>query len=425
LRLDATVGAVTPAAATCPFDGVEPRHRLSLADRIDQKVFDAIYSRSLVYNTCWEDPAVDRRALDITPADTVLVITSAGCNALDYALTSPARVHAVDANPRQSALLELKLAGIRRLAFDDFFVLFGEGGHPRFPDMYRDVLRADLSPFAQVYWDRRTHWLTRTSADRSFYYYGLSGTMARIFRQLLVLRPRMRAGVEALLDARSVDRQREVYTSTLAPAMWTPYLSWMLSRQLTMSMLGVPHPQRKEVERQHAGGIGGFVREAIEYVVQQLPIWTNYFWTLYLQGRYTRENCPEYLRPANFAALKAGGIDRIRIHTCTVTEFLQHSGERISKYVLLDHMDWMSSYHPQALVDEWNAILRSAVPGARAILRSAHEDPAYLHTVRVGEGHARRRLDEVVQFHPRLARELTRDDRVHTYAGFHIADLAV
>ena len=33
----------------------------TLADRFDQKVFDAIYSRALVYNTCWEDPAVARR----------------------------------------------------------------------------------------------------------------------------------------------------------------------------------------------------------------------------------------------------------------------------------------------------------------------------------------------------------------------------
>jgi S-adenosylmethionine-diacylglycerol 3-amino-3-carboxypropyl transferase len=90
-------------------------------------VFDAIYSRSLIYNACWEDPAVDRQALGIAPGDRMLVITSAGCNVLDYALAGPAAIHAVDANPRQNALLELKLAGIRRLAFDDFFLLFGAG----------------------------------------------------------------------------------------------------------------------------------------------------------------------------------------------------------------------------------------------------------------------------------------------------------
>jgi len=79
----------------------------SLSDRFDQKIFDAIYSRSLVYNTCWEDPAVDRQALELGPSDTVMVITSAGCNALDYALDEPRAIHAVDANPRQNALAQL------------------------------------------------------------------------------------------------------------------------------------------------------------------------------------------------------------------------------------------------------------------------------------------------------------------------------
>lgn len=397
--------------------------RLSLSDRVDQKLFDVIYSRSLVYNTSWEDPAVDRRALDLGPDDTVLVITSAGCNALDYALTGPKRVHAVDANPRQNALLELKLAGIRRLEFDDFFALFGEGGHPRFREMYHDALRGDLTPFAQQFWDARVHWFSHADRRGSFYYFGLSGIVARSFRHFLAVKPKLRRGLDELLEARTLDRQREVYDTMVADALWTPTVSWVLSRQLTMSMLGVPHPQRKEVERQHSGGVGGFVRDAVEYVICQLPIWTNYFWTLYMRGRYTRDNCPEYLHRPKFEALKAGGVDRIQLHTCTVTDFLHRTQERISKYVLLDHMDWMSSYHPRALVEEWNAILDRAMPGARIILRSAHADPGYLHTTTVGDGSRRRLLTDAVRFHPDLARELSMADRVHTYAGFHIADV--
>ncbi|MCX7179133.1 MAG: DUF3419 family protein, partial [Proteobacteria bacterium] len=50
----------------------------TLVDRMDHAVFNAVYSRSLVYNTCWEDPAVDRQALQLQPDDHVMVITSAG-----------------------------------------------------------------------------------------------------------------------------------------------------------------------------------------------------------------------------------------------------------------------------------------------------------------------------------------------------------
>ncbi|TLY50952.1 MAG: DUF3419 family protein, partial [Gammaproteobacteria bacterium] len=55
----------------------------SLTDKLDQFVFNAIYSRNLVYNACWEDPAIDRKALALGPSDTLLVISSAGCNVLD------------------------------------------------------------------------------------------------------------------------------------------------------------------------------------------------------------------------------------------------------------------------------------------------------------------------------------------------------
>lgn len=177
------------------------RDEFTLLARLDQKVFDAIYGRSLVYNTCWEDPAVDRQALAIAPDDVMVVITSAGCNVLDYALCGPARIHAVDANPRQTALLELKLAGIRHLAHRDFFAIFGDGRHPRFEEIYHDTLRADLSPFAQHWWDRRTHWFMH-SGDGSFYFHGLSGLVARGFRAYLAMRPDARRAVER--DRKSV-----------------------------------------------------------------------------------------------------------------------------------------------------------------------------------------------------------------------------
>ena len=397
--------------------------RLSISDRFDQRLFDAIYSRSLVYNACWEDPAVDRQALRFQADDRVLVITSAGCNALDYALAGPARIHAVDANPRQTALIELKIAGIRRLDFDDFFALFGGGRHPGFADLYRSRLRLELSPFAQRYWDRHGDWFAAGGRHGGLYYRGLSGRVARGFGAYVAQRPRLRDGIEALLECRDLDRQREVYEASVAPELWTRPVDWALSRQLTMSLLGVPHPQRKEVQRQHAGGVAGFVREAIGFVASRLPFWTNYFWALYLRGHYTAANCPEYLRPANFALLKAGLVDRISLHTTTVTRFLQTTDERISKFVLLDHMDWMSSYRPQALAEEWDAILARATGGARAIFRSAHADPAYLQAIRVRAGGASTPLVERLRFHPDLADRLQRQDRVHTYAGFHIADL--
>lgn len=392
---------------------------LTLRDRIDHTVFNAIYSRSLVYNTCWEDPAVDRIALGLEPDDTLLVITSAGCNVLDYALAGPRRIHAVDANPRQTALLELKLAGIRHLDFEDFFALFGDGIHPRLADLYQRSLCADLSPFARRFWDERLHWFAPKGGG--FYFQGLAGKVARAFHAYLKVRPSLAEGVSALFRARSLEEQRTIYDQCIGPRFWSPGVNWTLSRQLTMSMLGVPHAQRKQVQAQHQSGVAGFIREALEYVFRELPVWTNYFYGVYVNGRYSASCCPEYLKSENFHALKGGLADRVVPRTCTVTQFLQGTEERVSKFVLLDHMDWMSTYHPEALEEEWSAILERASHGARVIFRSAHVAPAYLDLIAVG---ARRQpLRERLQFHETLARDLQRHDRVHTYAGFHVADL--
>ena len=399
--------------------GAPTPRRLSLSDRFDQTVFNAVYSRALVYNTCWEDPAVDRRALQLGPDDEMLVITSAGCNVLDYALQGPRAIHAVDANPRQTALLELKLAGLRRLEHGDFFDLFGRGRHPHFAALYRDVLREDLSPFARRFWDERGDWFS--PQGRGLYFHGLSGWVARAFHEYLKLRPGLRAALEQLFTTTTLAAQRELYAARIAPLLWSRPMNWALSRQVTLSLLGVPHPQRREVVAQHPGGVAAFIREALTYIACELPVSSNYFYSLYVHGEYAPDRCPEYLTHTGFQALRAGLVDRIHPHTTTVTEFLRCHPAPVSRFVLLDHMDWMSSYHPAALQEEWDLILQRAPAGARIIFRSAHAEPAYLAQIHAGP--ARVALRAWLRFHDEWAQALSRADRVHTYAGFHIADV--
>ena len=52
------------------------------------------------------------QVLKICQDDTVLTLTSGGCNALNLLLHGAGRVVAVDCNPAQSALLELKTVAI-------------------------------------------------------------------------------------------------------------------------------------------------------------------------------------------------------------------------------------------------------------------------------------------------------------------------
>jgi S-adenosylmethionine-diacylglycerol 3-amino-3-carboxypropyl transferase len=374
-------------------------------------------ARSLIYNTCWEDPAVDRVALEFAPDDDVLVITSAGCNAIDYALAGPRRVYAVDVNPAQNALLELKLAGVRALPYEDFFQVFGTGHHRDFDALYARVLREQLSGPARAFWDVRRGWFSDRARARSFYFRGLSGTFARGFRAYCSLRPQLKEALGALLAAPDLKTQQALYDREVAPRLWHPGIDWTLSQPLALTLLGVPGSQHDELKRLHPRGVAGFVRDAIDYVCRQLPLATNYFWQLYVRGHYTPECCPEYLKRENFLRLADGIADRIEIHTSTVAGFLQgHPGD-ISKFVLLDHMDWMDEAD---LAVEWAAIMARARPGARVIFRSAHVEPWYFERLRVPYRGERTALQELLHFLPDLARRLSAMDRVHTYGGFHI-----
>ena len=392
-------------------------------DWFSARVFNMVHRNNLVYNTCWEDPRLDRVALEFGPSDNVLVITSAGCNALDYALTSPNHVYAVDMNLRQNALLDLKLAGIRSLEWGDFFDLFGRGHVAESKQLYTKALRDQLPEASQRYWDRHFNRFFG-SRRQPFYFRGTSGAFAKMINVYINKVIRVRPYIDAILEADSVAQQREIYESHLRKRFWSRPLCFAMNRDTTLSLVGVPKAQRKQVEKDYEGGVVKFVQDCVESVFACLPLSDNYFWRVYLTGQYTTTCCPEYLKEENFEKLKGGLVDRVSTHTNSVQGFLdQHEGQ-ISRFVLLDHMDWLSDKYFPLLEAEWQAIVRRAAPGARVIWRSGGLKTDFVDHVQVSVDGKLRQLPELLTYHRDLAAELHEQDRVHTYGSFYIADLA-
>ena len=156
----------------------------------------------------------------------------------------------------------------------------------------------------------------------------------------------------------------------------------------------------------------------------KLPIQDNYFWRVYLNGCYTRECCPEYLKPDNFATLKGGLIDRLLVKTDSVQGFLEKHDQPISRFVLLDHMDWLSDKFFPLLESEWQAIVDRAAPKARVLWRSGGLKTEFINDVSVRQDGQLVPINDLLTYHPELAEELHVKDRVHTYASFYIADLS-
>jgi S-adenosylmethionine-diacylglycerol 3-amino-3-carboxypropyl transferase len=396
---------------------------MSFQVRLSEWFFRQVHGRMLVFNDCREDPRIDRVALQIGPEDRILVITSAGCNALDYLLLSPEHVYAVDVNPRQNWLLALKLAGIRKLDYDTFFQFFGNGWLPDAKEHYRHSLRQELPTETRQYWDRHIRRFVGNDRRDSFYLTGPCGRFARLINFYIDRVVRLRQEVDLLFAADTVEEQREIYNGRVRDVFWGTAIRWLVNRDTTLALLGVPPAQRKQVEHGYSGGVARFVQDALETVFTQIPLRDNYFWRIYLYGEYEEGCCPEYLTREGFARLKAGLVDRVSTHCMAVDEFLARHNGSISRFVFLDHMDWLCSQDNPVLAREWQGIVDRASSNARGIWRSGGLRTEFVNRVNVDCGGKVRRVNDILQYHAALARELHAQDRVHTYGSFYIADI--
>jgi len=254
------------------------------------------------------------------------MITSAGCNALDYLLDGPAEIHAVDVNPRQNALLELKIALIEHGDHAELFRLFGEGVRPDFRNLL-EQLAPRLQPYSRNFWETKHNYFESTRVNPSFYYRGAAGRVAWVVLQGLgKTNPKMKDLTERLIDAKSLEEQCAFYDRLEGP-FWNAFNSWLLNQPFTMALLGVPRPQIRIIEENFSGGIHGYIRTKLEYVMTKLPMRDNYFWRVYVTGIYTAECCPNYLLADNFPALRER-TKRVSTHSTTVANFLrQNPGE--------------------------------------------------------------------------------------------------
>jgi S-adenosylmethionine-diacylglycerol 3-amino-3-carboxypropyl transferase len=374
-------------------------------------VFHHVHGGQLVYNACWEDPRIDRQLLELKSDSRVVMITSAGCNALDYLLDGPAEIHAIDVNYRQNALLELKLALIKHRNFYDLFEFFGIGSHERFKSIYR-AMRPDLSAPARKYWDENISFFDPSSLKKSFYYHGAAGVAAWLMGGVLFrAKPNIKNHALCLLDADTLTQQARVY-ALLETKIWGKLSHWLIRQRIIMTLLGVPAPQIKLIEDHYPGGVTAYVKDKLRHVMSDLPARENYFWRVYITGSYTLSCCPNYLREENFEAL-ADRADRIHPHTCTVSQFLKEHPGIYSHYVLLDHQDWLAHHAPETLAEEWKLILANSRPGTRILMRSAGLDLSFIPVA------VRSRL----RFFPERTEPLHITDRVGTYGSLHFAEV--
>lgn len=380
-----------------------------------ERMFVRMFEGGLVYAQIWEDPEVDMAALDLRPDDRMVAIASGGCNVMSYLTADPARILAVDLNPAHLALLELKLKAARYLNDADGFRRLFAGPWDGLNLASYAKVAPTLSPAAREWWEgrdglgrRRTRML-----ERNLYAHGLLGRTIQLGHLACRLHGR---DPRRLAAATTPAEQRALFEAELAPVFRSPLVRGLMALPPAYFGLGIP-PAQFEAMRADAGGdLVALVRDRVERLACDFPMRDNWFAWQAFARRYPDDGSalPPYLRPGNFAAVRARA-DRVEPHHATVTDLLgQQDAGSLDAYVFLDAQDWMGKPQIAAL---WAQVNRTARPGARVIFRTAAAAsplPAMLPPD----------LLRPWRYEAERSAELHARDRSAIYGGFHLYRLA-
>ncbi|KAG2235798.1 hypothetical protein INT48_001024 [Thamnidium elegans] len=366
--------------------------------------------RSYIYAFTWEDPRVDLQYLHLSKDDVMFVITSAGDNALEYALQAqPKRIHCIDMNPCQNHLLELKLAGIISLEYNDFWKMFGDGHHPHFSTLLHDLISPNLSSYAFQYWSQH-----QDRFHHKFYKTGYSGLALSILEWWIRMQG-LGKDIDAMTSASTIEEQVKVWQTKIRPAIFSPMIQKILHNPMFLwNALGVPINQ-----------MNMFLKECTtqEYIENTLdPITSHslfsedqYFYYLCLKQRYSHSSCPSYLTKDGFNKLKtSGALNSFRLHTESILDALRSMQENyLTRLVVMDHMDWFDPESCEELDQEIIEMKRTLQSGGQVYWRSAGTQPWYNALF---EKHGFVRIEALG-----VRRSGQAIDRVNMYASFYRA----
>ncbi len=329
--------------------------------------FKFIHQNFLIYNMCWEDVEVDRSLLKLNSDSKVLTISSAGCNALTYLLDSPQLVHSVDINPRQTALLDLKVSMINNGLQDLFYECFWNGKSDEIAAYY-DAIKSNLAKDSRAFWNDHLHYFD--PKNEGLLFQGGSGYFAR-FLNRIINRKGLRSKIE-LLANESDKATRSILFNEIEDQLWSGLDKKIWPSNAVLSLAGIPKSQQLAI-----GDMNRFMKDVVRYVFVHEPVVKNPYWGRYLKISGVEPQSDSYLHYQNFDQLHIQ-INRLEYRTSSLNDFLDLTEERYSHCSLLDHMDWMVGRQEYELTRLWNLLEQKTKSDTIILFRTAFADLSFL-----------------------------------------------
>ncbi len=341
--------------------------------------------RDILYAQCWEDPEIDRVAFAIGPDDVVFTITSGGCNALAFLADDPRRVIALDLNPHQNRVLELKIAAFRALEYQELLQFLGAAPSARRLELYGAVRRR-LGGESRSYWDDRPGKLRR-----GIIHAGRYESYMRLVRRSFDALLDGRYLAEGLLAARNPTERAAFYHDCWDGRRWRCFTRVLLSRTVQSLLFD----RAFYAQLGESFSFGDHFRERVRHAVVDLSLRENPYLCYILFGGFPcHASLPTYLRPENFGAIRSR-LDRVAILPGACEEFFPTlPAGAVSRFNFTNIFEWMMPASYEALLAE---TVRIARPGAVLTYRNLlvpRSRPASLAGTLLPQRELARRLHE-------------------------------
>lgn len=320
----------------------------------------------LSYSLGNEDWVTELKALQIEPKHRVVCITASGDRPLHLLLNECQEMVAVDANPAQNHLLQLKQTAMGQLNYADYLAFLGVSNcQSQRRHEWLNQLAPHLPSTTAHYWKEKIK-----AIKRGVIYEGATERWVRRFSYLL--RFVRRREINTLFSFHDLESQREFLQKKWNHTFWK-----------TMLNVGL-HPWITSVFFKDPGTYSNFDRsikpgsytygKMIECLHHHLAK-ENLLVSLIFKGSVSQEAYPPYLKPEGIQSIRKN-LPKLTIKTADIIEFLQSQPDHsIDRFSLSDVASYLNFDQYQHLLKE---VYRTAKSGARFCLRqfiSRHEVP--------------------------------------------------
>lgn len=326
----------------------------------------SFYSR-LSYSFGNEDWQTEQKALQIQPSDSVLCVTASGDRPLNLLTNELKELVAVDANPLQNALFELKRVALANLSYPDYTAFIGVTPSNNRLQTYAQLSK-ELDPMARAFWE-----ILPKKIEKGVLY---EGSLEKLLKTASVFVRFFRGKkVAKLFSIDDLQEQKNFLSKHWHTYLWKKTFHIGLHPFLTRTFIKDPGLYEHVDPNIH---VGDQLYERLHNYLERNLAKESTLLSLIFIGKVDVNHFPPYLTESGVQKIKKQ-VDKTRFYTDDIVSYVTKApANTFDCFSISDIASYLNKEQFECLVE---GIFHCAKPGARFCLRqflSNHQIPPKL-----------------------------------------------